>query len=203
MVVTQISEVSKSRCKVYIDQEFAFVLYKGELRLYKLAEGKEIAQKTYDELMNIVLPKRAKLRAMNLLQKRSYTEKQLRDKLKEGFYPEKIMDEAIEYVKSFHYVDDYQYAVDYITCYETRKSRKKLDMDLTTNGASKSVIADAFREWETRGGTQDEVAMIQELLEKKHYSPECDLKEKNRIYGFLLRRGFSVDKVQEAMRISE
>ena len=92
MVVTQISEVSKSRCKVYIDQEFAFVLYKGELRLYKLAEGKEIAQKTYDELMNIVLPKRAKLRAMNLLQKRSYTEKQLRDKLKEGFYPEKIMD---------------------------------------------------------------------------------------------------------------
>lgn len=203
MVVTQISEVSKSRCKVYIDQEFAFVLYKGELRLYKLAEGKEIAQKTYDELMNIVLPKRAKLRAMNLLQKRSYTEKQLRDKLKEGFYPEKIMDEAIEYVKSFHYVDDYQYAVDYITCYETRKSRKKLETELTIKGVSKSVIEDAFREWENRGGTQDEVAMIQELLEKKHYSPECDLKEKNRIYGFLLRRGFSIDKVQEAMRISE
>lgn len=203
MVVTQISEVSKSRCKVYIDQEFAFVLYKGELRLYKLAEGKEIAQKTYDELMNIVLPKRAKLRAMNLLQKRSYTEKQLRDKLKEGFYPEKIMDEAIEYVKSFHYVDDYQYAVDYITCYETRKSRKKLEMELTMKGVSKSVIADSFREWENRGGTQDEVAMIQELLEKKHYSPECDMKEKNRIYAFLLRRGFSIEKVQEAMKLSD
>ena len=51
MVVTQISELSKSRCKVYIDQEFAFVLYKGELRLYKVAEGKEITQKDYDEAL--------------------------------------------------------------------------------------------------------------------------------------------------------
>jgi regulatory protein len=140
---------------------------------------------------------------MNLLQKRSYTEKQLRDKLKEGFCPEKIMDEAIEYVKSFHYVDDYQYAVDYITCYDARKSRKKLEMELLAKGVSKTVMTEAFREWENKGGTQDEIAMIQELLEKKHFNPECDMKEKNRIYGFLLRRGFSVDKVQEAMRLSE
>jgi regulatory protein len=203
MVVTQISELSQNRCKVYIDQEFAFVLYKGELRLYKVAEGKEITQKIYDELMGTVLPKRAKLRAMNLLQKRSYTEKQLRDKLKEGFYPERIMDEAIEYVKSFRYVDDYQYAVDYITCYDARKSRKKLEMELLAKGVSKTVMTEAFREWENKGGTQDEIAMIQELLEKKHFNPECDMKEKNRIYGFLLRRGFSVDKVQEAMRLSE
>ncbi len=203
MVVTQISEVSKSRCKVYINQEFAFVLYKGELRLYKVSEGKEIAQKTYDELMGVVLPKRAKLRAMNLLQKRSYTEKQLRDKLIEGFYPEKIIDEAIEYVQSFHYIDDYQYAVDYISCYEARKARKKLEMELIMKGVSKMVIEDAFREWENKGGNQDEVAMIQKLLEKKHYSPECDMKEKNRIYGFLLRKGFSMEKVQEVMRISE
>ncbi len=203
MVVTQIGEVSKSRCKVYIDQEFAFVLYKGELRLYQLAEGKEITQRTYDELVNVVLPKRAKLRAMNLLQKRSYTEKQLRDKLKEGLYPEKIMDAAIEYVKSFRYIDDYQYAVDYITCYESRKSRKKLETELIMKGVSKTVIADAFREWENLGGSQDEIAMIKELLEKKHYSPECDMKEKNRIYAFLLRRGFSIEKVQEAMKFSD
>ena len=203
MIVTQISEMSKSRCKVYIDQEFAFVLYKGELRLYKLAEGKEIAEKTYDELMNVVLPKRAKLRAMNLLQKRAYTEKQLRDKLAEGYYPEKMIDVAIAYVKSFHYIDDYQYAVDYITCYEERKSRKKLETELIMKGVSKVVILEAFQEWENRGGAQDELAMIQELLEKKHYSSECEVKEKNRIYGFLLRKGFTIEKVQEAMRIFE
>ena len=43
MTVTRIEELSKSRSKVYIDEQFAFVLYKGELRLYHLREGEEIA----------------------------------------------------------------------------------------------------------------------------------------------------------------
>jgi len=200
MVVTQITELSKSRCKVYIDQEFAFVLYKGELRLYKVAEGKEIAQKDYEELTKVVLPRRAKLRAMNLLQKRAYTEKQLRDKLEEGGYPTEILEEAIEYVKSYHYVDDVQYAVDYITCYESRKSTKMMEIQLISKGISKENIRVAFMRWREQGGIQNEESMIRELLEKKNYDAECDIKEKNRIYGFLLRKGFSPDKIQEAMR---
>ena len=44
MLVTQVTEVTKSRSKVYIDQEFAFVLYKGELRLYEIEEGKELKE---------------------------------------------------------------------------------------------------------------------------------------------------------------
>lgn len=201
MVVTQITELSKSRCKVYIDREFAFVLYKGELRLYKVAVGKEISQKDYEELTKVVLPRRAKLRAMNLLQKRAYTEKQLRDKLEEGCYPEKILEEAIAYVKSYRYVDDVQYAVDYISCYEERKSAKMLEMQLLSKGVSKENIREAFARWREQGGIQDEESMIRELLEKKHYDAECDIKEKNRIYGFLLRKGFSPDKIQEAMKL--
>lgn len=201
MVVTQIAELSKSRCKVYIDQEFAFVLYKGELRLYKVAEGKEISQKDYEELTRVVLPRRAKLRAMNLLQKRAYTEKQLRDKLEEGGYPEQILEEAVEYVKSYRYVDDVQYAVDYISCYEERKSAKMLELQLLSKGVSKENIREAFARWREQGGIQDEESMIRELLEKKHYDTECDIKEKNRIYGFLLRKGFSPDKIQEAMKV--
>jgi len=201
MVVTQIAELSKSRCKVYIDQEFAFVLYKGELRLYKVAEGKEISRKDYEELTRVVLPRRAKLRAMNLLQKRAYTEKQLRDKLEEGGYPEQILEEAVEYVKSYRYVDDVQYAVDYISCYEERKSAKMLEIQLLSKGVSKENIREAFTRWREQGGIQDEESMIRELLEKKHYDTECDIKEKNRIYGFLLRKGFSPDKIQEAMKV--
>ena len=44
MLVTQVTELSKSRSKVYIDQEFAFVLYKGELRLYHIKEGEELVK---------------------------------------------------------------------------------------------------------------------------------------------------------------
>ena len=71
--MTKIEELSKSRSKVYIDQEFAFVLYKGEFRLYHVREGEAIEPCDYETIMKEVLPKRAKLRAMNLLKSREYT----------------------------------------------------------------------------------------------------------------------------------
>ena len=199
MIVTELTAVSKGRYKVYIDHELAFVLYIGELRLYKLSTGQEISEADYKEIMCTVLPKRAKLRAMNLLQKRQYTEKQLTDKLKEGFYPDKIIEEAITYVKSFRYLDDFQYALDYITYHETSKSKKKITYDLLQKGISGDMINQAFDEWRAMGGRQDETEMIRDLLEKKHYRYDCEPKEKHRIYAFLLRKGFSMENVNKVL----
>ncbi len=44
MKVTEIEAVSKSRAKVYIDEKFAFVLYKGELRSFQIREGEEVSE---------------------------------------------------------------------------------------------------------------------------------------------------------------
>ena len=84
MTVTSVVELDKKRCKIYLDGEFSFVLYKGELRDYNIMAGQEISDANYQEIIDVILPKRCKLRAMNLLQKKDYTEKQLRDKLSEG-----------------------------------------------------------------------------------------------------------------------
>ena len=114
MTVTAIREIAKSRVLVSVDETFAFVLYKGELRSYGLKEGQEITEEAYRDIMENLLPRRAKLRAMNLLKNRSYTEKQLYDKLKSGDYPEEIIEQALDYVRSYHYIDDRQYAEDYM-----------------------------------------------------------------------------------------
>ena len=95
MTVTAIREIAKSRVLVSVDETFAFVLYKGELRSYGLKEGQKITEEAYRDIMENLLPRRAKLRAMNLLKNRSYTEKQLYDKLKAGDYPEEIIGHLI------------------------------------------------------------------------------------------------------------
>ena len=115
MIVTEMIPLTKNRYKIYIDNEFAFVLYKGELHIYQIDVGNEVSIENFEEIVTKLLPKRAKMRAMNLLQKRTYTEKQLTDKLRDGFYPEDVIEDAINYVKSFRYIDDLRYAVDYIT----------------------------------------------------------------------------------------
>ena len=201
MTVTQIVEISKNRSKVYIDQELSFVLYKGELRLYGVRQGEALAGEDYQRIMEEVLPRRAKLRAMNLLKNREYTTARLREKLREGFYPEQVIDQAMEYVSSFRYTDDVRYAVDFITCHEKDRSRRRIEQDLAGRGIDRATMEEAWKEWESKGGEQDEQAMIRRLLEKKRYDPEtADYREKQRIYAFLGRKGFSGEQISKVMR---
>ena len=114
MIITDIVEYKTNRYKIWIEQEFAFVLYKGELRIYGIELGKELEEDYYQEILHKVLPKRAKMRSMYLLKKKSNKEQKLNSKLRMAFYPEEVIIEAIEYLKSYRYIDDEQYARDYI-----------------------------------------------------------------------------------------
>ncbi len=201
MLVTRVEELNKTRCKVYIEQEFAFVLYKGELRLYRVKEGQDLAAETYETIIGQVLPKRAKLRAMNLLQKREYTTAQLRDKLKQGFYPAQVIEDALNYVASFRYIDDCRYATDYIRCNESSRSRKRIEQDLLGKGVSREVIQKAWQEWEELGGVQDEDAMIRKLLEKRKFNPEeADFGRRQKEAAFLMRKGFSGESIRRVLQ---
>ena len=71
--------------------------------------------------------------------------------------------------------------------------------DLRLKGIEECVIKEAFLEWSELGGFQDECKMIQDLLEKKKYNPDCDIKEKSKIYAFLLRKGFSSENVNKVL----
>ncbi|MBQ9136497.1 MAG: regulatory protein RecX [Lachnospiraceae bacterium] len=200
MMVTDIQEVSSSKVKVYIDEEFAFVLYKGEIRKYGIKAENVLSQKVYEELMGEVLPKRAKLRCMNLLKSKDYTVAQLKQKLKQGYYPETVIEEALAYVASFHYTDDCRYAQDFINTHYATRSRRKIENDLQGKGIAKDVIIRAWAQWEEEGNEQDEDAQIADLLDKKHFDPQkADQREMQRIYGFLARRGFSTEKILKAM----
>ena len=64
MLVTGIEEYNKKQVKLYLDGEFAFMLYKGELSEYHIKEGEELPEQTYSLLTEDVLVKRARLRAM-------------------------------------------------------------------------------------------------------------------------------------------
>ena len=200
MLVTQISEISKSRYRIYLDGQFAFVLYKGELRQFQIKEGQELSGESYRQIMTQVLPKRAKLRSMNLLQSRDNTKKQLENKLKQGEYPKECIDEAIAYVESYGYIDDRRYAKDFIEYNIRTKSRTRIETDLLGKGIVKDVIRQAFEELENIGVEQDEMSMIRDLLKKKNYCADTATRqEQQKMYGFLYRKGFHGDTIARAL----
>lgn len=200
MLVTKIEELDKKRVRIFIDGEFAFVLYKGELYLYGVKEGQEIDAAKYTEIVREVLPKRAKLRSMNLLKARAYTERQLRDKLQQGGYSEEIIQEAIAYVKSFGYIDDRRYAQDFISYHMENKSRKRMKKDLMAKGIRREIIQEVMECMEDEGEVPDEIAMIKELLRKKNYdSQTATNKEKQKLSAFLYRKGFQPDTIRSVL----
>ena len=200
-VVTKIEEYDKKRSKVYLDEEFAFLLYKGELSEYKIMHGKTLTEDIYYQITREVLVKRAKKRCLNLLQKKNYTEYKLREKLREGLYLPEMIDEAIAYVKSFHYIDDHRYACDYIFYHKESETKKKIEEKLRIKGIEQDILQQAFEDSYDEGEElQIELDQAYKLLRKKGYDyKSTDWKDKQKIYAYLLRKGISNSVIKRAM----
>ena len=204
-IITKIEPLDGKRSKIFLEEEFAFVLYRGEIKQYKIKEGEVLPRETYEEIMQVLLPKRAKKRALYLLQKRSYTEKKLWDKLQEGWYPRESIEQAIEYAKSYHYLDDYAYALDYIFYRKETLSRKIMEEKLRQKGISsqilQQVMEEAYSSWEEEEELQLQQAL--KLLKKRSYGGEKeDPKEWQKQYAYLSRKGISSAVIKKALSLS-
>lgn len=200
MTVTDIVEVSKSRLRIFIDNEPAFVLYKGEIRNMNIKKGGELSEESFCHIMGELLVKRARLRCLNLLKSRDYTRYQLTCKLKRDLYPESVIENAIDYVGSYGYIDDIRYAVAYIKYAGNLKSKKQIESDLQIKGVSKQDIAKAYMQCEEKNIAIDEEELIEKYLIKKHYDKSAPtFEERQKIITFLYRKGFSLDKIYKAV----
>ena len=201
MTVTALESKNRGRYRVYLDGEFAFVLYRGELRSLRIAEGEDLSEADYQKVVEEILPKRATVRAMNLLQKKMFAEEELRRKLQDGEYPENAVDAAMEYVISYGYVDDVRYATDYIRYHGQDRSRKRMEQDLARKGIRRDDFEKAWMECEDLGLASDENAQILTLLSKKHYDPEtCSREDASKLANYLLRKGYSYESILRNMR---
>lgn len=187
----------KGKIRIQFDTGVTGVFYRGEAARASLSDNASLEDDEYNTLISEVLGKRAKKRAMHLLEQMDRTEKQLRDKLAANEYPAECIDMAIDYVKSYHYLDDYRYAENFIRYSQEKMSRKQLEIKLMQKGVSRDIISGAL----DTVYESDESQQIRALLVKKHYDPEaCDEGEFRRIYQFLLRRGFKSSDVLKEMK---
>lgn len=200
MIVTDIVEISKTRSQVFIDNEAAFVLYKGELGRMHIEKGGRLSEESFRHIMDELLIKRARLRCLNLLKSRDYTKFQLVSKLRQSFYPDTVIEDAIAYTASYGYIDDERYAAAYIKYAGNTKSKKQIENDLRKKGVSKQDIEDAYLQCAEKNLLVDESKLIKKFLEKKQYQgADSTPEERRKIAAFLYRKGFSSDKIYKAI----
>ncbi len=193
MQIIQISPLDQKRSLVFLDNGITFALYKGEIRDLDLREGEELSGAQYQEIHSEILLKRAKRRLLYLLARMDRTEAQVRQKLQQGHYSEDIIEEAVAYARDLYYLDDARFAQNYVRCHKDKKSRERIRMDLYSKGISWRQADQAFA---LEAPQEDEREQILKWAKKKNYSKKtATLKEKQRIYQFLARKGFHSDDI--------
>lgn len=176
------------------------MLYKGEIQKFSLEKDGLLPEELYDKIINEILLKRAKLRCMNLLKNRDYTMYQLVAKLRQGGYPEAVIEGATAYVASFGYIDDFRYARTYIMSAGQTKSRRQIERNLLQKGISKEQICAAYAQCSVEEDTTQEQKLIEKLLEKKRFdSQNATYADRQKIAAFLYRKGFSMDDINHAI----
>ena len=145
MIVTKIEPCTKTKFKIYIDETFKFVLYKGEVSR-----------------------------------------------------PSDVTEAAIEYVKSFGYLDDVRYAENFVRSRQNVKSKKEIGTALLQKGISSEI---AKRAMEICYEEMGEEEAIRKILRKKKFDPnKAEEAQMQKIYGYLGRKGFRYDTVRQVIQ---
>lgn len=131
--------------------------------------------------------RQARQKALKKLAVRDRSEKELRELLMREGFSESETEDAVEYARSFGYVNDRRYAENYVMSAGRKKSRAALRSFLLEKGIPAEYTEEALAEF-----AEDESGLIRELIRKKSGPPHAmEEAELRRVYAYLARRGFS------------
>lgn len=138
-------------------------------------------------------------KAMTLLNHNDRTEWELRDRLQRADFEENVIEDAIAYVKSFHYIDDLRYATRFAEIYSQTRSIQRIRQDLQKRHVSEEYISIALE-----SVSYDDTEALRKELDKqlrKYSMPleELSYEEKQKIAGRLYRKGFRTKDIFSEM----
>ena len=196
MIVKAVVPVDKRKCKVFLEGDFAFVLYKSEAARFHIEEGNDLPAKTYEMIEEEILLKRARDRALYLLQSQGRTQAEMIKKLKDDGYPQSVTEGVLSFLQEYHFIDDNAYTENYIHVNKGRKSKRQITYELQQKGVDRDQIRQMLEE-----NPVDEEETVRALLKKKTGGriPE-DKKEIQKLAAFLGRKGFSFEVISRVLR---
>lgn len=134
-------------------------------------------------------------KAMDLLLHNDRTEWELRDKMHRSGFEEDVIEDAVAYVDSFHYIDDQRYAMRFAEIYCESRSIQRMRQDLLKRHVDETYIEEAFEniQWDDSVALQKALAKI--TKGQKDFFEGMDYEEKQKVVAKLYRKGFRTDAI--------
>ncbi len=152
------------------------------------------------------LLQKGKKRALRLLERKDYTQKELVNKLKKDGYSEELVEKIIEYIDGYHYLDDTRVAENFIRGRMEYKSKRELEYMLKQKGISEAEIDIVMTEnYKNEEGIPQEEVAIRRQLQKYHITndslEELSYEEKQKVAAKLFRKGFAAETIKKVLRV--
>ncbi len=209
MTITKIEQQKRnvSRFNLYIDDQFLVGISSNTLTKFNLYKGKELDEKTLQQILFQELKQRFLDRAIKYLSRAPKTTFQLKRylgdlqyKKKGDWYDEvadidfeKIFDEIVEHLKDINLLDDENYATLFVESRIKNKPRGKfvLVSELIGKGVDKEIAKKVCDEL-----IEDEYDILKKTYFKRYKNEKLDMKDRKKI-SYLQRKGFSYDLIKK------
>ena len=185
----------KRRCNVYIDGRFCCGLTLEAAVKYRLKVGEIIPPERLEEIQLESEKNTALDKALTHISATKKTEKQVRDFLKGKGYLPAVCDYVLEKMSGYGFIDDKDYARDYVGFAAAKKGERLIKMELKAKGVAEEDIVEALSELNAK--TQESAAV--RILEKYMRGKTPDRETLAKAYRHLMSKGFDYETAKSAL----
>jgi regulatory protein len=200
MTITSVEKVKgKDMMRVFIDNNYSFTIPSEDYIKNNLYEETEISEEKLSHIRTGVLVRAAREQAVRYLTFKDRSESEMLKKLREAGFDADVAQTAASELKAIGYLDDNRFALKYISERRRTKalSKKALAYELKNKGIDGEIIERALSEFEI----DDYEVALREAKRKFGKYDLSDVKTEQKVYRFLLHRGFSYETAGKVIGI--
>ena len=136
--------------------------------------------------------------SLRLITMKDRTKKEIISKLREKNYDENEIQNEIEFLENYGYIDDKRYAERFVNDAVNLKKwgKKRIEAELLLRGISREIISDAI---EILFPDDMRERLVDQMKSRYKDADFSNIKERTRIFNYYARRGFSPDEIKGAM----
>jgi regulatory protein len=192
-IITKITKQVKNdeRYNIFINGEYSFSIDEEILARFQLGKGSEIDEIAIAEIGYEDDVRKSFNLAIHYLSFRMRTEKEVIDYLKKKELGDAVAREAIEKLKKYKYLNDYEFAEAYVNTQinTSDKGPSAVSRELAAKGVDKAFIDDALTAFREEIQLEKAIELTEKLFKK--YRKDSLTAAKQKIEQNLVRKGYS------------
>lgn len=187
---------NKSRANVFLNGEFVCGLNNITLVKNGLKIGTVIQKENLLKIYNESEIEGAYEKALSLLSRQKYTKKAIVDKLKAKGYDSEIIENVINKLAEYGYINDEDFAKSFINCNST-KSKHAIEANLMQKGIKREVIKEVLENSTTKESEREKCVLASQKYMKNKILDDSVAKK---LKAHLMYKGFMFEDILYAIK---